>query len=370
MNRISQAVVLLAALLLGGCAAGPSPEQPADSVQTRGGEPNYKVVRVNYATDRKPTGSRQPAEWFGGERGTLSYGVCDVSIPLDHRPGELESPSIWRLEFRANPDKHVVLQSVAGQDKERFFADLAARVRSADGHKLFVFVHGYNVSFANAARRTAQISHDLSTELGLDLAPVFYSWPSQASLGGYTVDESNIEWSQSNLKSFLIDVATRMGSDQIYVVAHSMGNRATTRAMAALMSERPELRGKFREIILLAPDVDADVFKRDIAPALLAGGRPVTLYASSKDKALQASKKLHGYPRLGDAGADLTIVPGIETLDASSVETDFLGHSYYSYANSVLTDIKEIIAGIGHAAQRSRPQQVVDPLGRYWKIRP
>ena len=369
MKLFSPTVALLAALLLGGCAT-PSPEQPADSVQTRGGEANYKVVRVNYATDRQPTGSRQPAEWFGGERGTLSYGFCDVSIPLDHRPGELESPSIWRLEFRANPEKHVVLQSVAGQDKERFFADLAARVRSADGHKLFVFVHGYNVSFANAARRTAQISHDLSTDLGVDLAPVFYSWPSQASLGGYTVDEANIEWSQSNLKSFLIDVATRMGSDQIYVVAHSMGNRATTRALAALMGERPELRGKFREIILLAPDVDADVFKRDIAPALLAGGRPVTLYASSKDKALQASKKLHGYPRLGDAGADLTVVPGIETLDASSVETDFLGHSYYAYANSVLTDIKEIIDGVGQAAQRSRPQQVVDPLGRYWKIRP
>ena len=65
MKLVSPTVALLVALLLGGCAT-PSPEQQADSVQTRGGEANYKVVRVNYATDRQPTGSRQPAEWFGG----------------------------------------------------------------------------------------------------------------------------------------------------------------------------------------------------------------------------------------------------------------------------------------------------------------
>jgi len=100
------------------------------------------------------------------------------------------------------------------------------------------------------------------------------------------------------------------------------------------------------------------------------GGRPVTLYASSNDKALQASKTLHGYPRLGDAGDNLTILPGIETLDASELETDFLGHSYYAYANSVLTDIKEIIQGLGRAAQRSRPQEMLKAVGRYWKVRP
>lgn len=352
----------------------PEDDSPPVEVRTRGNsakaEKNYKVVRVHYATDRKPTHSPLPAERFGGERGTLSYGVCDVSIPRTHKLGEIESPAIWRLEFRADPEKHVVLQSIEAQDRSAFFSALSQRIASSRGRKMFVFIHGYNVSFENAARRTAQISFDLATELNLDIAPVFYSWPSQASLGGYTVDESNIEWSQANLKVFLADLAERMDSDQIYVVAHSMGNRATTRAMAALMTERPELRHKFREIILMAPDVDADVFKRDIAPGLLAGGRPVTLYASANDKALLASKKVHGYPRLGEAGASLTVMPGLETIDASNVETDLLGHSYYAYAGSVLTDIKEVIQGMGRASQRSRLDEVIEAIGRYWKIKP
>lgn len=358
--------------LLSGCATTPDSARDLapDDAKARGRQPNFKVVRVHYATDRRPTGKSLPAEHFGGDRGTLSYGTCDVSIPLSHKPGELESPSIWRLEFRADTGKHVVLQTVAPQERSAFFKDLADRVRQAAGNKAFVFIHGYNVGFESAARRTAQISYDLSTELNIDLAPVFYSWPSQAALSGYTVDEANIEWSQSNLKSFLVDLALRLGSDQIYIVAHSMGNRATTRALAAVMTEHPELRQKFREIILLAPDVDADVFKRDIAPGLLAGGRPVTLYASSNDKALQASKTMHGYPRLGDAGAGLTVLPGLETLDASDVETDFLGHSYYSYAKSVLGDIKEIIEGRGRAAQRSRLSEIAGKIGRYWKIVP
>jgi esterase/lipase superfamily enzyme len=140
--------------------------------------------------------------------------------------------------------------------------------------------------------------------------------------------------------------------------------------MAQLFTERPELRARFRELMLIAPDIDADVFRRDIAPLLQASERPVTLYVSANDKALQASKALHGYPRLGEASDPMHLIPGIETLDASALETDFLGHSYYSYAGSVLVDIKEIMQGVGRAAQRSRLEEIVAAVGRYWRLRP
>ena len=69
-----------------------------------------------------------------------------------------------------------------------------------------------------------------------------------------------------------------------------------------------------------------------------------TLYASSKDKALQASKKIHGeYPRAGDSGKDLVVVKGIDTIDASLIDTSLLGHSYFGDNRSVISDIYYLI---------------------------
>jgi prepilin-type N-terminal cleavage/methylation domain-containing protein len=327
---------------------------------------NYAVVRTFFATDRNATGKTKQNEMFGVERASnLTYGTCDVSIPRDHRMGELEAPSILRWEFREDPNKHVVLLSASINSQNNFFADLAARVHASSKSNAFIFVHGYNVTFEDAARRTAQISYDL----GFDGAPVFYSWPAQGSTPKYTVDEQTIEWSQTNLKNFLKDFFTRSDAKNIYLIAHSMGNRALTRAVASLMSENPSFRTRLKEVILAAPDIDAEVFKRDIAPALAAAGRPITLYASSKDLALVASKKIHGYPRAGDSGKGLVIVKGIETIDATNVDTSFLGHSYFAETFSILSDIFYLIRDDIRADKRFGLRSIDVKAGRYWAFK-
>jgi esterase/lipase superfamily enzyme len=105
-------------------------------------QPSYAVVKVYYATDRKKTADTDPADTYGGDRGDLTFGLCTVSIPRDHRMGEVEKPSVWRLEWSKDPERHVVLLSVAEQDKPAFFRDVAERVRASQGGNAFVFVHG------------------------------------------------------------------------------------------------------------------------------------------------------------------------------------------------------------------------------------
>lgn len=340
-------------------------EEEAPVAANGGEEEDYAVVRVLYATDRNHVADAKPAEAFGGARAALSYGYCEVSIPREHRLGELEAPSIWRLEFREDPARHVVLLSAVVLPKDDFFRALAARIAASEGGSAFLFVHGYNVSFAEAARRTAQISYDLA----FDGAPVFYSWPSQGKTQAYTVDEQNIEWSQANLRGFLEDFFTRSQAQNVYLIAHSMGNRALTRAVAALMHDQPALRARLKEVILTAPDIDAAVFSRDIAPALAAAGRPITLYASSQDLALRASKQVHGYPRAGDAGPGLIVVPGIETIDASQVDTSLLGHSYFAEASSVLSDIYYLIRDGERADRRFGLRRVEGTAGAHWEFK-
>ena len=209
---------------------------------------------------------------YSGERGTLELGSCEVSIPKRHEVGELESPSVLRLEFSEDPSRHVVLLKVQPVPADVFYADLRSSVERSTRKSAFVFVHGYNFSFDEAARRTAQIAYDLK----FDGVPIFFSWPSQGGIWGYTIDETNVAWTVPHLRQFLTDVASQSGAKQIHLIAHSMGNRALTSAMRDLSFLPESARPKFNEVVLTAPDIDAEVFKYDIAPAVvkMASRRP------------------------------------------------------------------------------------------------
>jgi esterase/lipase superfamily enzyme len=339
--------------------------EPESGQATRGlkKQDNYATLRVFYATNRQAGGDPEPDKRYQGTRGTLQQGVCEVSIPRDHRLGQLEQASLWRMEFKPDPNQHVVLLSVVPQAPDAFMTEVRKRVAESKSRSLFVFVPGYNVNFADAARRTAQMTYDL----GYDGAPIFFSWPSQGRLSGYMQDENNSEWSIPDLSDFLARMARQAGDGEIYLVAHSMGNRIATRALARLLSEQPDLRPRFREVLLIAPDLDADIFKRDLAPVIMQGGTRVTLYASNKDKALLASKKLHGLPRLGEA-APVTILPGMDSIDATEVETDLLGHSYFAEAKHVLSDLFAVIREHRAVSLRAWLKEVVGRDGRYWRF--
>ena len=320
----------------------------------------YQIPR-----NTKP-GTADTSLQYGGGRGTeLQMGVCEVSIPKTHKVGQLESPSILSFEFNEDPEKHVVLMGVERREPDAFFDELNARINEDPAKEAFVFVHGYNVSFEKAARRTAQLAHDLR----FDGAPIFYSWPSAANALQYTVDENNVVWTVPQLRDFLLGVAQKTDARRVHLIAHSMGNRALTAALARLSTEvKQEELPLFHEILLTAPDIDADVFRRDIAPAIVKTAQRVTLYASSNDNALVASKKVHGYPRAGESGPDIVVLQGIDTIDVSGVDTSLLGHSYYGSSDSVLTDMAQLLHEYKPPDLRDRLKAV--PLGtlRYWQF--
>jgi esterase/lipase superfamily enzyme len=301
---------------------------------------------------------------YGGDRGEVELGVCEVSIPKDHRVGELESPTVLRLEFREDPERHVVLQAVHPEPIDQFYADLHASIDRTAHKDVFVFIHGYNVGFQNAVRRTAQIAYDLK----FDGVAIAYSWPSQEGLLSYTVDETNVDWTVPHLKDFLQGVAERSGAKAVYLVAHSMGNRALATALREMVMEQKAGCPKFAEVVLTAPDVDADEFRRDLAPALVSVAGRVTLYASSNDEALIASRQVHGYRRAGESGDAMVVVPGVDTVDVSEIDTSFIGHSYYGNNSTVLADLFELIRDSKPPDQRKWLQAMQLGTLKYWKF--
>src|SRR5207249_657847 len=205
-------------------------------------EENYQKVKLFFATDRAIGNAARNVQHFTSDRssdGVITFGTAEVSIPRDHRMGELERPSIWRLEFREDPEKHVVLLNITQSDRDGFFHSLSEQVQQSARKEALVFVHGYNVEFAEAARRTAQLAYDLS----FDGAPILYSWPSRGTVRHYDADIESADWSADHLRAFLQDLSARTGATTIHLVAHSMGNRVLTQALRAMpalpQGERP-----------------------------------------------------------------------------------------------------------------------------------
>lgn len=327
----------------------------------------FRDVTIFYGTDRRRTENIRPAEVYLGDRGTLEVGTCVVTIPASHQVGELESAGTFE---RPDPEKHIILLTVTPQTEATFTTGLAARVAADEAHEVLVFIHGYNVSFEDAARRTAQMASDLEFKG----APVMYSWPSQASLGGYPVDEANIRWTVPHLQEFLQLIVERSGAAKVHLVAHSMGNRAITEVLlryATAANLTPGASPQFNQVVLVAPDVDADVFKDEIAPKIRSVSDRISLYASNNDNALKVSKGVHGYPRAGDLSSGILITDGVETIDASNVDTSLLaaislGHSYFAEQATVIADLKMLLEGLAPENRGLAERQ--DEGKTYWEV--
>ena len=95
----------------------------------------------------------------------------------------------------------------------------------------------------------------------------------------------------------------------------------------------------------------------------------MTLYASSKDDAMVASKKVHGFPRAGESGEHIVITGGVDTIDATSVATEFIGHFYYADNQSILSDMYYLFKDHKPPQERFGLKPVPLSAGMYWAFR-
>jgi esterase/lipase superfamily enzyme len=354
MNSGKQnAIRLITALMLflTGCSS---------TILTSRVEPLRPPVQAFYATDRNNTGAADARKKYGHEKSIMSYGIAQITIPHDHRigktiPSSLDQEKCQQLEY--------LDLSMLGRDE--LLNRLSKAVAASEEKTLLLYVHGYNVTFNEAARGIGQIASDLDFK-GCAL---FFSWPSQGHISGYVADEESILWAEKDLVKLLDDVALHSGSKSIYLMGHSIGTQALTRAFLELSGKKTDWTMHVKALILTAPDIDAESFKRDIGPALAKSGVRVTLYVSEKDKALKFSKRLHTFKRVGDSNGGAIIIPGIETVDASNVDTGVLGHSYHSDSRTVLSDIYYILNKDLKADERFSLEPVDTSDGRYWKFK-
>jgi esterase/lipase superfamily enzyme len=300
----------------------------------------FAAVRVFYGTNRASTGAVNPAALYGTARGDLQYGYLDVTIPRIHQEAQLETQPRW-VEYTFAADqavlraRYVLLDKVVPLAKEEFLSALRQQINDSRLKDVFIFVHGFNNTFEDAARRTAQMAYDLD----FDGTPMMYSWPSQGSTTAYAIDEAAVGISGRRMADFLEAVVAQSGAQRIHLIAHSMGNRALIEALQTYLAKRApaDRQHIFGQIVFTAPDVDRDYFT-DALSSLTGSAERVTLYASDNDYALRSSQFFHGAPRAGTAGDVIVKLAGIDSIDMSSVPADALGHSYFAANSGAIYD--------------------------------
>ena len=241
-------------------------------------------------------------------------------------------------------DGEVVYPPEASIAFESDLADFAATLEpfltdDPNGNAALVFVHGFNNTFDDAVLRLAQTWH----AAGRHGVPIVFTWPAgfDAVLApvAYNRDRESGEFSVLQLKTLLMALAANDDIDRIHLVAHSRGTDVTTTALREIAAEIEAAQGrtffsqrtreakgrsvdyvepdidqgmrpsdvlKLETLVLVAPDLDVDIFiQRFISERVMRIAGRTVVYSSKKDEALGLARLFFASrDRLGDITMD------------------------------------------------------------------
>jgi esterase/lipase superfamily enzyme len=307
---------------------------PAPSIA----QSEIQTLELPYFTLRNSTGSDDPAAFYGGERSDLKAGVCRVE--------ELDLGVLAPLADAA-PDflREELLQVQHVQEAEP--AAILDRLQTTAGaDRTALYVHGYYIGFGKGCRRAALLQQNAELEGRF----LWFSWPSDGAAAYYTHDEADLYWSLPDLADTIIDLERRFGSRSVDLIGHSLGARGVVLALAEVANRHPDIR--LGHVVLLAPDMDFAIFER-ILPRIRPITESLTVYVTSGDRPLALSAQLHGYPRLGEAGNDVSRLAGVDVIDLSDLPSEGpTGHVYHIYSETVGADLARLLKTGDRAAKR------------------
>ena len=283
------AVTAIAAALLAGCSGrARNVLQPEQGAVYPGATPVSMLV----ATTRSPDNAL-PGQMFTGERSDLlNFAEITVSVPPAgaRKVGDVQ----WPRQLPANPATDFTTLSARMLTESQAMAAFNQRMRKQRQRRVLVFVHGYNTSFEDAVYRFTQIIHDS----GAPAMPVLFTWPSRGRLLAYGFDRESGNFSRDSLEKLLAALNSDPQVGEIAILAHSMGNWVTLEALRQMAIRNGRIAPKINSVMLAAPDVDFDVFRRQIA-AIGPKRPPFVIFTSQDDEALAFSRRVWGRTRLG-----------------------------------------------------------------------
>ncbi len=307
---------------------------------------------VPYLTLRDRTGSFDPGSFYGQERSDLKSGWCLV----DELTLNFLSPAAELAPFRI-PEEILRVEDIRESRRDAVWKKLRS---TAGNRKPSLYVHGFFIDFEKGCRRATLLQENAR----LKGAFMWFSWPSDGDLLNYARDEVDLYWSVPDLSEMIVEMEKEFGRGGINLIGHSLGARGVVLALYDLTSSNPRVR--VNNVVLLAPDMDFEIFRKLLARIRKLANR-ITVYTAPSDRPLALSAQLHGYPRLGQSGNDVSGLAGVEVIDTGDLRTNSpSGHLYHLYSEEVGADLHQLLVHDKGADERSGPDREGDNL---WKLR-
>ena len=374
-------------------------------------------VPLFYVTDRAPEQDQEGELRYGyGRSASLAFGSAVVDLGVDItweelleasrvqrriRPVKLELREVTEiargpeipLPFKEVDGRIVEEPGLLAQDAESIEAFRSVLVRQLEltpRDEVFLFVHGYHNSFADASFAMAELWHFLG-RIGV---PIVYTWPAgHPGLFGYTYDRESSEFTIYHLRSVLGVIASYPEVEKIHLIAHSRGTDVAVAALRELTiwargaGISPREKFKIHNFVLAAPDLDLQVAtQRIVGDKLPLSVHRFTVYTSPEDKAIGIASMLFASPRgrvgtfgqeqvTGDikavleyATANFAFVNFTGASDAVGSQGDRYGHSYFRNAPTVASDVVLMLRDDLDPGTPGRP---LTPLGHHlWGVPP
>lgn len=343
-SRLSRMCVgLVGVLSVTGCASDPE-ILPVISA----GTPGASVEHVLVATSRRPN-DNELVLYAGDRSSTLNFAEIAVSVPPDREPGTISYPN-----SKPDPKRQFApLRAHTGLSRGQFLSKVNSRLEALPENEqvVFIFVHGYNTDFPESVYRHAQILHDFD----VPGAAITFSWPSAGDPALYLYDHDSAQFSASRLAETLSIIASSKARS-IILMGHSMGAALTMGALRelSLRGDKSVLR-RVDALVLAAPDIDVDVFSAQVA-AIDPLPKHFLVLVSRKDRALEASRRLHGgRPRVGE-GANIDDLRGkgiyVFDLTGESGQSDQLKHNTFATSPTLIAVAQSGLVDHGNLADK------------------
>jgi esterase/lipase superfamily enzyme len=164
----------------------------------------------------------------------------------------------------------------------------------------------------------------------------------------YVHDRDSAVYSRDALEVLLRALVKDPNVDSISILAHSIGGYLAIESLRQMAIRDRGLSPKIRDVMLASPDIDVDVFKRQIAE-VDAGPRPAqfTLFISRDDRALGLSSFLaRDSTRLGSL--DPNAEPYRSILEQGRIQViDLTGTASSDFTNHGRFASGEVVGAIG-----------------------
>jgi len=310
---------------LGGCATRPGVDALAVRQRPSG---SHQTVTVVTATDR--------------QRDITGVGYTA-------RRSEKLQFERFTVAARETPDARGKTDSARKPTSARKYVvtrrePIAARNINANKNAL-IYVHGYNYTFQESLFQLSRVVADG----GLTEVPILFSWPSNGTVTGYIADKDAAAFARDDLVTLLAVSKKQNPDGKVTLFGHSMGAWIVIEALRQLkLSNRDDILRHVDQVVLAAPDIDVELFKRQINTI----GRltkPILVLSATDDRALTISSRLGGArARMGmvdqsdPAIQELVADGAIRIVDLSAVPApDKTNHNRFINLVSSLSDTKK-----------------------------